>query len=362
MAGGLGEYFGVDPVLFRVLFAVTAFFGGAGILAYIVAWAAIPERDAEHAPIDRIVGGGRRSNIPMWLLTIGAVIVAWGLLFSWWTPWRFVGWTFLPLTLTAVVLAVALSRRPPANTAAAPVAPADPGPTPPGTALPGSAAPTAPTAVLPPEGPPAWVVASRERRRRSRPVRWATFAALVAGLAITAIIDATTGIAIPVYIWVFQLILLAGLIVGAALRRPFWWGALLLIPGAILSFVFAGCRVSLHDGSGYNSYTPHSAAELKDDYRNAFGRTTLDLSALPRPDASRTVHVRLAAGQVRLIVPPSLPVNVHANVHLGDVRIDGRDDSSGMGLNTDPITTPANPALTINVQISAGDLQIDRSP
>ena len=33
VAGGLGEYFGVDPVLFRVLFAVGAFFGGAGILA-----------------------------------------------------------------------------------------------------------------------------------------------------------------------------------------------------------------------------------------------------------------------------------------------------------------------------------------
>src|SRR5262249_31355461 len=46
VAGGLGEYFAVDPVLFRVLFAVTAFFGGAGILAYVIAWAAIPEREA----------------------------------------------------------------------------------------------------------------------------------------------------------------------------------------------------------------------------------------------------------------------------------------------------------------------------
>jgi phage shock protein PspC (stress-responsive transcriptional regulator) len=381
VAGGLGEYFGVDPVLFRVLFAVTAFFGGAGILAYIVAWAAIPERDAPHAPIDRLVGGGRRSNIPMWLLTVAAVIVAWGLLFSWWSPWRLVGWTLLPLTLAGLVLAIALSRRPPATgEPSAPAAPADPGAAAVSGAVPAGAVPAgavsagavpagavpagqaAPTTVLPPEGPPAWVVASRERRRRSRPVRWATFAAIVAGLAVTAIVDATTGIAIPVYIWVFQLILLAGLIIGAALRRPFWWGALLLIPSAILSFVFAGCRVSLHDGSGYNAYTPHSAAELKDNYSNAFGRTTLDLSSLPRPDASRTVHVRLAAGQVRLIVPPSLPVNVHANVHLGDVRIDGRDDSSGMGLDTDPITTAASPALTFDVQINAGDLQIDRSP
>ena len=38
VAGGLGEYFGLDPVLFRVLFAVTSFFGGAGIVAYLLAW------------------------------------------------------------------------------------------------------------------------------------------------------------------------------------------------------------------------------------------------------------------------------------------------------------------------------------
>jgi phage shock protein PspC (stress-responsive transcriptional regulator) len=42
VASGLGDYFGIDPVLFRVLFATSAFFGGAGILAYLLAWAAIP--------------------------------------------------------------------------------------------------------------------------------------------------------------------------------------------------------------------------------------------------------------------------------------------------------------------------------
>ena len=43
VAGGLGEYFGVDPVIFRVLFAVLSFFGGVGLLMYGLAWLLIPE-------------------------------------------------------------------------------------------------------------------------------------------------------------------------------------------------------------------------------------------------------------------------------------------------------------------------------
>jgi hypothetical protein len=47
---------------------------------------------------------------------------------------------------------------------------------------------------------------------------------------------------------------------------------------------------------------------------------------------------------------------------MGDVRVDGRRDSSGMSLHTDPITTASAQPLTVDVQISAGDLTIDRSP
>ncbi len=42
VSGGLGEYFDVDPVLIRLLFVVTAFISGVGILAYIVLWIVVP--------------------------------------------------------------------------------------------------------------------------------------------------------------------------------------------------------------------------------------------------------------------------------------------------------------------------------
>lgn len=47
VAGGLGEYFGVDPVWFRLGFVVFTLAGGSGILAYLIAWVIIPEAGDE---------------------------------------------------------------------------------------------------------------------------------------------------------------------------------------------------------------------------------------------------------------------------------------------------------------------------
>jgi len=44
VCGGLGEYFGVDPVLARLVFVVLAFGKGIGLVTYIVAWIIIPSR------------------------------------------------------------------------------------------------------------------------------------------------------------------------------------------------------------------------------------------------------------------------------------------------------------------------------
>jgi len=43
VCGGLGNFFTIDPVLVRVLWAVSFFVGGVGFLAYLIAWIIIPE-------------------------------------------------------------------------------------------------------------------------------------------------------------------------------------------------------------------------------------------------------------------------------------------------------------------------------
>jgi phage shock protein C len=55
VAGGLGDYLDIDPVLIRIAFVVALFFGGVGLLAYVIAWIIIPEQPRESTmstPID----------------------------------------------------------------------------------------------------------------------------------------------------------------------------------------------------------------------------------------------------------------------------------------------------------------------
>lgn len=51
VSGGLGEYFAVDPVWFRVAFVVLALGGGSGLLVYLLMWLIVPERpEGENPP------------------------------------------------------------------------------------------------------------------------------------------------------------------------------------------------------------------------------------------------------------------------------------------------------------------------
>src|SRR5918994_3418875 len=43
VCGGIGRYLGIDPVLLRIAFIILALANGLGVIAYVVAWVAIPE-------------------------------------------------------------------------------------------------------------------------------------------------------------------------------------------------------------------------------------------------------------------------------------------------------------------------------
>ncbi|MFZ2497350.1 MAG: PspC domain-containing protein [Methanosarcina sp.] len=43
VCGGLGEYFQIDPTIVRLLWVFFSLSGGAGVVAYILAWAITPE-------------------------------------------------------------------------------------------------------------------------------------------------------------------------------------------------------------------------------------------------------------------------------------------------------------------------------
>ncbi len=47
VAAGLGEYFDLSPMIYRIAFVALALAGGTGVLLYIAAWLVIPEEGAE---------------------------------------------------------------------------------------------------------------------------------------------------------------------------------------------------------------------------------------------------------------------------------------------------------------------------
>jgi phage shock protein C len=54
---GIADYFGVDITLIRVIVAVISVIaGGAGVSAYLVAWAIIPEEGEKTSISENIVG------------------------------------------------------------------------------------------------------------------------------------------------------------------------------------------------------------------------------------------------------------------------------------------------------------------
>ena len=45
VCSGLGSYFEIDPIIIRIIFIVTIFFGGFGTIAYIVLWIIVPKAE-----------------------------------------------------------------------------------------------------------------------------------------------------------------------------------------------------------------------------------------------------------------------------------------------------------------------------
>lgn len=45
VAGGLADYFGMDPTIVRMIFVLLVIFGGSGVLLYIILWIILPEKN-----------------------------------------------------------------------------------------------------------------------------------------------------------------------------------------------------------------------------------------------------------------------------------------------------------------------------
>jgi phage shock protein PspC (stress-responsive transcriptional regulator) len=363
VSGGLAEYFAVDPVLFRVLFAVLSVFGGVGLFMYLLCWLLIAESGSDTSALDRGIGQLRLRRIPPWVVVIGGAFVLWIGWFAWWAP----GETFGPLALIAVVLLVLIYRTrafAPKETDAKAgfVAPGDGSAT--DVPLGRLAPPLAPSTFTPMQE---WLAEARAAKKvrsaRRRPLRIAIFTALLGTWTVLGITDSITRVSFVVYLWSTLAILGLGFVTSVIARRGLW---LLPVPIAVVLLgllAFGPNRNSLGDGMGEVTWAPNALASTQ-SYHQFAGRSMLDLSAVPAPAGAATVQVHQAAGEITVRVPRSLNARIVAHVHLGDIqrgttRIDGRF-VAGVDVDlTIPASTtdPAGP--TIDLDLTNGHIQIE---
>lgn len=106
VCGGLGDYFGIDPIIFRIVFVVLVLGAGSGLLLYLVAWVAIPRNKFwDPAPPHSPRLDFNRA------LAVGSLLVALGILLLLDGPLGWIRASVGPLILIALGVVVLLNRR-----------------------------------------------------------------------------------------------------------------------------------------------------------------------------------------------------------------------------------------------------------
>ncbi len=109
VCGGVADYIGIDPIIVRVLWLAAMFWGGSGLLAYIIAMVIIPPaREGETEPSS---GAGGRLALGVLLVLIGLFFILmrhYPVMFLWRPEPRL--WLPIGLVLTGLVILI-VSRR-----------------------------------------------------------------------------------------------------------------------------------------------------------------------------------------------------------------------------------------------------------
>jgi phage shock protein PspC (stress-responsive transcriptional regulator) len=370
VAGGVADFLGVDVVLVRLAFVVTAFLGGVGVIAYLIGWIVLPVAptapgvEASHADRRQLLGYGL---VALGLLTLGGRL----------------GWTirgdgaFWPVLLIGLGAAVLWLRTRDAHDDQGPAAGAPASTAPSATArmpaLPmASTRPTVPTGETergaetvtePPTGPassaPSPTPAPRPRSYLG-PVTWSLLLVL-AGAA--WLLDAAGAVEVDVGV----LLALALVVVGGALVVSAWWGRSrgLIALGIPLVLVVGGLGlvdVPLEGGIGNPTYRPTTIGAVHRSYELAIGDLSLDLRRVHFTGGRRHVHAQLGIGQLNVTVPDGVRVVVHGHAGVGSVTAFGRQSKAccPSNLHVDRPGASGGGTLVLDAEVGAGNVHVMR--
>lgn len=380
VAGGLAEYTGVDPVVFRVLFAVLTLFGGAGLLLYLVGWLFLPDEGQQYSAAESLVGRGRSGGSTAEAALLAGVAFVLGILLIRGDAGDL---ALLAVVVIGVVLIVRnideRRRQEPGPSWAGPPYPPPGDPPayrtgePAEAAWAGAGGPAEPlstasttTGVLPPDPygyppPPP----TRPRRRRPRSVLGLlTLSAMLVALGVLGALDGSGALdpSARHYLALALAVLGAGLLAGAWVGRARWLVAL-GIP-LTLALVAAGtAENSFRGGTGERLVHPVTSADLQPRYELGAGSLDLDLSDVDFTELSGRTTVHLGVGNVSIVVPRDVDVTVHAQAGVGSLDLLG-SHYEGVGLDRSLADNGPDGSgggdLDLTVDVGLGHVEVDR--
>jgi phage shock protein PspC (stress-responsive transcriptional regulator)/predicted membrane protein len=305
VAGGLGRYFGVDPILFRIAFVVLTFAGGVGVLAYIGLLAFVPADDDS-----RIFGERRDANL------IGAVLLGLLVLLILGPPFFFVGPALIPIAILigiGLVLWRAAGGRGPG-------------------------------------GDPTRIVAR------------VTIALLIGiaavggflGVFVLAAIGGGTALAVLAIVAGVALVV-AGLAGGARwLIAP---ALVLVLPLAIV----AAADIRVDGGVGERSYRPATVDELRSEYQLGAGELIVDARDVDLPQGTTEIDVEMGIGHAVVRVPEDACVSSDVHIGAGHAQVLNRT-SDGLDVAFEQAASREStaPRLHIEGDVGIGALEVVR--
>jgi phage shock protein PspC (stress-responsive transcriptional regulator) len=387
VCGALGRATNTDPVLWRVLLAVLAIFGGIGVVVYLLGWLLLPADGDTGSPVEALLGRGHSATSPV-LTVIGSIIVVFSFPVLIREPFRPGPWGVI-LVGGALLLLLRDRRRTGPAAPAPPTATASQYPTTTSgasmtSANPPTAAATAPTtpfapygpyagATPPPYAPPPYAPPAPPPPRPPRPKRprsrlgLLTFSVLLVVLGALGMTDlAGYSVPGPSYLAAALAVVGLGLVVGAWIGRA----RPLIAVGIVLMFFTAGASAATefrHDfRAGDQTWVVSSFDQLRPSYEQQLGNATLDLSALDFASTQKPVSVDVSvdAGNLEIIVPDNVDVTVDAKIDLGNADVfdqswGGIDPGSHSVTDYDSDGRGGG-ELRINASIAAGNLEVHR--
>ena len=313
VCGGLGQYFNVDPILFRIAAVVFTLVGGAGLLFYLAALVLMPSEPAD-ATAAQPPGEGRNRALVIALVVV-ALLVAWPFLLGGGAIAAGILFPLAFLVAAGVLVWWLVSGEGPS----------------------GDAGDIARRAAL---GIGVLVLCGLVALAGA-------WAAAAGGGTIVAILVIASGAAV----------------VAGAFLKPVRWLVLPALALGLSAGVVSAAGIDLDGGVGDKTYRPTSTVDLRDRYELGIGELEVDLRTTDLAAGDRPLELDVGVGEARLIVPENVCVATDAKVGVGAVRVFERN-SGGVDVDvTDQRDArPDTTRLLVDADIGVGALNVVHDP